>query len=184
MAADSDETECAEINDFAILSLARLANAATLALDRRNLAQSSCANRVVILCDSRPIEMLDLRSPLRVTCGMRKVSFRMFLALTILAVVVAGPARAAGKKKPAPEPVRPFISAVNVGSVTVTTGATTKTLALKSNSEVLINGQKASPADLKTGMIVNNLGVGTDPAVVSRISVADAAASTQTGSTK
>jgi hypothetical protein len=127
--------------------------------------------------------MFDLRGAAGVSCGMRKVSVGLCLAFTIVAVALPNSASAGAKKKPTPEPIRPFISAVGGDSVTVTTGPTAKTLTLKPNSEVLINGQKAAPADLKTGMLVNNLGVGTDPAVISRISVADAAPP-QTGGAK
>lgn len=105
---------------------------------------------------------------------MNKVSLALCVACAALVTSLASPARASDKKSATPGPVRPFISGVSGDSITVTTGGTAKTLTFKPNSEVLLNGQKAAAADLKVGMLVSSVGMGTDPAVVSRISVADA----------
>lgn len=103
---------------------------------------------------------------------MNKASLR--LCVVACGVCLIGTAAVASDKKDSPAPPAPFISAVNGDSITVTTGTAAKTLAVKSNSEILLNGQRVPASELKVGMPVTNLGVGTDPAVVSRISVASA----------
>ena len=102
---------------------------------------------------------------------------RVCTSTTLLLAIVTTPALAAGKKKkPKPEPVVSSITAVSGESITVTTGNVTKTVTVKSNSEVVVNGQKAGVAALQAGMVVGSLSLGTDPTVVSRISVANAPA--------
>ena len=106
---------------------------------------------------------------------MNSFLLRASVGITMLFAIVASPASAAGKKKkPKPEPVVSSITSVSGESITVTTGKVTKTVTVKSNTEVVVNGQKAGVAALQPGMVVSSLSLGTDPTVVSRISVADA----------
>ena len=93
------------------------------------------------------------------------------LALSVLAIVSLSPASAEGKgskKKPSPtEAHQTVISSVTASSVTVKDDTGTKTLAISAVTEVTVNGQKATAADLKPGMIVSV--TLTDPTRASRI---------------
>jgi len=128
--------------------------------------------------------VLDFIPVVSVSLRMNKVTFRVALICAVVVTSLLSSVDAAEKKKPTPEPVRPFLSAVNGDSITVTTGQSAKTMTLKPNSEIVVNGQKATAADLKTGMLVSSVGAGTDATVVSRISVADAPPTPATGGRK
>ena len=79
------------------------------------------------------------------------------------------PAFAASKKKSTPAPVQtPVISSVSATSVTVTEGKTSKTLGITQFTEITVNGQKATAAELKPGMNVT-VALGTDPTKAARI---------------
>ena len=107
-----------------------------------------------------------------------KSQFPRLVAVSLLAALFsAAPAMAADKKKKkeAPEPVVSTIAAVNGNAVDITTGTTTKTLKVSQFTEVRVNGQKGSAADLKPGMTVSEVALGADPTVASRINAAGSA---------
>ena len=82
-----------------------------------------------------------------------------------MVVVTIGPAFGGGKKKsaaPALEHHETVISSVSGNTVTVSDSKTTKTLTVTQFTEITVNGQKATAADLKPGMTVS-VTLGTDP---------------------
>ena len=82
---------------------------------------------------------------------------------------MASPVLAASKKKPPPTPSQaPTIADVTANSITVTEKNTTKTLAITQFTEITVNGQRATAAELKPGMTVS-ITLGTDPSKASRI---------------
>ena len=87
-----------------------------------------------------------------------KKSFVSRFALTGLVILtLIAPAFGAGKKKPTakPTPHDIVISAVSGNAVTVTDENSTKTVTVTQFTEITVNGQKATIADLKPGMTVN-----------------------------
>lgn len=87
----------------------------------------------------------------------------------LLGLLVAGPAFGASKKKTEPPVVKaPTIVSVTATSITVTEAKATKTLTINQFTEIMVNGQKATAADLKPGMIVN-VTLATDPTKAGRI---------------
>ena len=91
--------------------------------------------------------------------------------LVLLALVVT-PAFAGNKKKkasPTPKSQTPVISSVIGNTVTVTENKTTRAFIVTQFTEITVNGQRATIADLKPGMTVN-VTIGTDPSHASRIS--------------
>ena len=99
-----------------------------------------------------------------------------------LALAVAAPLPAADKKKKAkkvPEPTANVIAAINGNTVDITMGTTTKTLRVTQFTEVRLNGQKGSAADLKPGMVVTEVVLGADPSVASRINASGTAAAAE-----
>lgn len=94
-----------------------------------------------------------------------------FILITIVCGIIAlSPAFGGSKKKATPEPVQhPTISSVTATSITVTEAKSTKTLGINQFTEITVNGQKATAAELKPGMNVN-VTLATDPTKASRIS--------------
>jgi|SRR2546423_4601801 len=94
--------------------------------------------------------------------------------LLIIAVSVgiffSNAAFAGSKKKPTPPPQShpPTITAVTADSVTVKEEKTTKTLGINQFTEIIVNGQKATAAQLKPGMNVT-VTLATDSSKASRI---------------
>ena len=79
------------------------------------------------------------------------------------------PAFGASKKKTTPPPIHtPTIASVTATSITITEAKTTKTLGINQFTEITVNGQKATAAELKPGMGVT-VTLGTDPSKASRI---------------
>ncbi len=79
------------------------------------------------------------------------------LAISVLAMLslVASSAHAKGKPKP-PAPIhKTVIDAVTPNSVTIKEATTTKTYSISTLTEVTLNGQRATIADLKPGLIVS-----------------------------
>jgi hypothetical protein len=79
------------------------------------------------------------------------------LVCAALSCTVAAPAFAKAKKvKPAPAATHePVISAVAGNTITVTDDKSAKTITVSPLTEITLNGQKATFADLKPGMTVS-----------------------------
>ncbi len=103
---------------------------------------------------------------------MKKSFFLPLVAIcTLLAVIIATPAFAGSKKKkatPVPGYHPPVISSVTGNAITVTEGKTTRTFIITQFTEINVNGQRATIADLKPGMTVN-VTIGMDPTRASRV---------------
>jgi hypothetical protein len=99
-----------------------------------------------------------------------KKSYLLSLALSALfAIVAITPAFGGGKKKPAPTvPSDTVISSVSANSITVMEDKVAKTFIISQFTEVNVNGQRATLAQLKPGMTVT-VTMGTDPSRASRI---------------
>ena len=98
-----------------------------------------------------------------------KKSLVLLPLVCLLGILTMSPAFAASKKKPAPPLIKvPTISSVTATSITVTEDKITKTLTITQFTEINVNGQRATVADLKPGMTVS-ITLGTDPAKASRV---------------
>jgi hypothetical protein len=87
----------------------------------------------------------------------------------LLATMAFAPAFGKGKKKkatPAYQP--PVISSVTGNAITVSEPNTTRTFTVTQFTEITVNGQRASIADLKPGMTVS-VTIGVDPSRAARI---------------
>jgi hypothetical protein len=97
---------------------------------------------------------------------------RLFVvACVFLAAIAIAPAFGKGKKKkPTPVPAyhQPVISSVTGNTITVSDQNTTRTLTITQFTEITVNGQRASIADLKPGMTVS-ITIGMDPSRAARI---------------
>jgi len=96
--------------------------------------------------------------------------FRFLVIAISLSLLALTPAFGASKKKPPAAPViqGPTIASVTATSVTITESKTAKTLTIDQFTEITVNGQRATAAELKPGMTVN-VTLGTDPTKASRI---------------
>lgn len=102
------------------------------------------------------------------TAIVKNKSFVVFILATALA---AAPVFAGGRKKkasPVPKYQTPVISSVTGNSITVTQDKVTRAYTITRFSEVLVNGQKATIADLKPGMAVS-VTIGVDSSQASRV---------------
>ena len=102
-----------------------------------------------------------------------KRSFYIFSVVisALLICAPASPAFAGGRKKkatPAPEYHPPVISSVTGNSITVTEEKTTRTFIVTQFTEINVNGQRGTIADLKPGMTVS-VTIGVDPTRAGRI---------------
>ena len=94
---------------------------------------------------------------------------RKYYFLFLIALLATGPAFGASKKKtPPPVVPTPVISSVTATSITIAEGKVAKTLTINQFTEITVNGQKATAAELKPGMAVT-VTLGTDPTKASRI---------------
>ena len=96
---------------------------------------------------------------------------RLLVIWILLAAIAIAPAFGKGKKKkPTPVPAyhQPAISSVTGNAVTVSDKNTTRTLTMTQFTEITVNGQRASIADLKPGMTVS-VTLGMDPSRAARI---------------
>ena len=96
---------------------------------------------------------------------------RFFVVIVLVIALATTPAFAGGKKKkasPAPKDHTPTISSVVGNSITVTQDKATRAYTITRFSEVMVNGQKATIADLKPGMAVA-ITIGIDPTQASRV---------------
>lgn len=87
----------------------------------------------------------------------------------LLAAITFAPAFGKGRKKkatPAHQP--PAIASVIGNAITVTEQKTARTFTVTQFTEITVNGQRASIADLKPGMTVN-VTIGVDATRASRI---------------
>ena len=98
---------------------------------------------------------------------MRK---RLLVVVWILFAAMAfAPAFGKGKKKKAtPAYQTPVISSVTGNAITVSEPNTTRTFMVTQFTEITVNGQRASIADLKPGMTVS-VTIGVDPSRAARI---------------
>jgi hypothetical protein len=96
-------------------------------------------------------------------------NFGWILIGIICGLLTLDSAFGASKKKSTPAPIQgPVISSVTANSITVAEAKTAKTLTITSFTEIIVNGQKATAAELKPGMAVS-VTLGTDPLKASRI---------------
>ena len=105
---------------------------------------------------------------------MKRSAVSRLVVCALLVAVTITPAFGGGRKKntsPAPQHHETVISSVGPNTVTVSDNKTTKTLTVTWFTEINVNGQKATIADLKPRMTVTVI-LGTDPTVASRISAA------------
>lgn len=104
---------------------------------------------------------------------MKKL-FRFLTVVSILLGVIATPVAFAKSKKSTPPPqLGSVITSVTATSITVSEAKASKSYTLTQFTEITVNGQRATAADLKAGMIVN-VTIGTDRTQASRISAQDA----------
>jgi hypothetical protein len=97
---------------------------------------------------------------------------RLFIVVSVLLAGIAIiPAFGKGRKKKAtsvPAYHQPVISSVTGNAITVSEQKTTRTFTVSPFTEINLNGQRATIADLKPGMTVN-VTIGMDPSYASRI---------------
>lgn len=97
---------------------------------------------------------------------------RLVVVVSVLvALTTTTPAFAGGKKKkasPAPKYQPPVISSVTGNRITVTKEKVTRAFTVTPFSEITVNGQKATIADLKPGMTAS-VTIGVDPSQASRV---------------
>jgi hypothetical protein len=101
---------------------------------------------------------------------MRTLTVSILFTCALLQILAPDPALAAGRKRKAPSPEQHdlVISSVTANSITVTKQQETRTFIVSPFTEVNVNGQKGTIADLKPGMRVN-VTIGTDPTCAGRI---------------
>ena len=95
---------------------------------------------------------------------------KLLVASILLAGLVAAPAFAGGRKKKTSPPKyqAPVISSVTGNTITVTQEKATRAFTITRFSEITVNGQKATVADLKPGMTAT-VTIGVDPSQASRV---------------
>ena len=100
---------------------------------------------------------------------MKKSSFSLLVVSALVAVMVSSVFGAGKKKKQTPAPPHEtVISSVSGNAITVTEGKVTRAFTITQFTEINVNGQKATIADLKPGMTVS-VTIGTDPSRASRV---------------
>lgn len=101
---------------------------------------------------------------------MKKFRFLFPFVAVLLGILTMSPAFGASKKKASPPPLikSPTISSVTATSITVSEEKVTKTFTITQFTEINVNGQRATVAELKPGMTVS-ITMGTDPTKASRI---------------
>ena len=110
--------------------------------------------------------------PFSYTGAMKRLFYIFSVVISALLIcAAAAPAFAGSRKKkatPAPEYHPPVISSVTGNSITVTEEKTTRTFIVTQFTEINVNGQRGTIADLKPGMTVN-VTIGVDPTRAGRI---------------
>ena len=101
---------------------------------------------------------------------MRRFAVSVVFTCALIQILLPDPGLAAGRKKKVspPDQVDPVISNVTANSITVTSRRETRTFIVSPFTEVNVNGQKGTIADLKSGMNVN-VTIGLDPTRAGRI---------------
>ena len=98
---------------------------------------------------------------------------RLFVVVFVLLIALAtAPAFAGSKKKKgssAPKYHTPVISSVTGNTITVTENKMTRAFRITQFTEVIVNGQKTTIAELKPGMTVS-VTIGVDPTQAARVS--------------
>ena len=95
----------------------------------------------------------------------------LVVVYVLLAALGTAPVYAGGKKKktsPAPKYQPPVISSVTANTITVTQEKVTRAFTVTRFSEITVNGQRATIADLKPGMTVS-VTIGVDPSQAGRV---------------
>jgi hypothetical protein len=93
----------------------------------------------------------------------------------LLVALLAITANGAGKKKKAtpPQQQATTITSVTANRVTVSENKTARTFTITQFTEIIVNGQRGTAADLKPGMTVS-VTIGTDASRASRINASGA----------
>lgn len=107
---------------------------------------------------------------------MKKLFFVLFVVSLLLGIITTPPTYGRGSRRKATPPQQtqlPVIASVAANAITVTENKTTKTFTITQFTEINVNGQRATVADLKPGMTVN-VTLGTDASKVSRINASGA----------
>jgi len=100
---------------------------------------------------------------------MRKSLFAFLVVSALIAIITTTSAFAGSRKKKTTPPPQPtLISNVSGNAITVSDDKITRTFVMTQFTEINVNGQRATVADLKPGMVVN-VTIGTDPTRASRI---------------
>ena len=93
----------------------------------------------------------------------------MVVVWILLAAIAVAPVFGKGsKKKATPAYQQPVIAGVTSNAITVSEQKTARTFTVTQFTEISVNGQRASIADLKPGMTVN-VTIGVDPLRAARI---------------
>jgi len=101
---------------------------------------------------------------------MKKSRFAVPIVAVLLGLLTITATFGAPKKKPSPPPdvKAPTISSVTATSIAIKEEKGTRTLTITQFTEIQVNGQRATAADLKPGMTVS-FTLGTDPSKAGRI---------------
>jgi hypothetical protein len=104
------------------------------------------------------------------TVAMKKSFFVQLVVSALLVIVTIAPAFGAGKKKKKETPAHhdTVISSVTGNAITVTDDKATRAFTITQFTEINVNGQRATIADLKPGMTVS-VTIATDPSRASRV---------------
>jgi predicted negative regulator of RcsB-dependent stress response len=106
---------------------------------------------------------------------MKNVRFMVVSFLLVLITIASGPVFAGSKKKKgtqAPAAYQQVISSVKGNTISVSDAKTTRAFTVTQFTEITVNGQRATIADLKPGMTID-VTIGMDPSHASRINAAD-----------
>ena len=103
------------------------------------------------------------------TVAMKKSFFVQLVVSALLVIVTIAPAFGAGKKnKETPAHHDTVISSVTGNTITVTDDKATRAFMITQFTEINVNGQRATIADLKPGMTAS-VTIGIDPSRAGRI---------------
>jgi len=101
---------------------------------------------------------------------MRKLLFALWVVSALIAIFTTTSAFGGGKKKATPpaQAQPTLIASVSGSAITVSDDKITRTFVMTQFTEINVNGQRATVADLKPGMVVN-VTIGIDPTRAGRI---------------